>query len=316
LFPPVLRCPKLYNGSNLQNPLIGIALLCKDLATSLVNRSWYEIALPMLWKEIGYQYGYLPDCDRLRKVLYSRPYPPPGLQHVQSPSLAQLVLKYCDNITDAAIVNIANKCPYLQHVSLKGCREITNVSVKELARKCQNLYYLNLSGCVSMRFANGTMEMLSSRCENLEYFNFKADDACFENNQGCSFIDDSAVYEVAKNCAKMEKINLRYCVGISSQAMIEIAKSCRNLRYINVSGCGNIQDDTVNSLLESCGRLQYVNLSGCVITDNIVHKAKERTRKTLIYVTGCSSISPETLQILEDRRNLYLRNYHWIRNIG
>ncbi|PKY58046.1 RNI-like protein [Rhizophagus irregularis] len=296
----------------------------------------------MLWKEIGYQYGYLPDCDRLRKVLCSRPYPPPGLQHVrklaimcfdncmdkkdvsyivqnckelhtiiiqcelvtdkdmidilrnlqslnvslsdigfvdifrisvESPSLAQLVLKYCDNITDAAIVNIANKCPYLQHISLKGCGEITDVSVKELARKCQNLYYLNLSGCVSVRFANGTMEMLSSRCENLEYFNSKANDACFENNrnrwltsrdiqllasrckrlrflilEGCSLIDDPAVYEVAKNCAKLEKINLRYCAGIFSQAVFEIAKSCPNLRYIDISGCGNIQDDAVSCM--------------------------------------------------------------------
>ncbi|CAB4376863.1 unnamed protein product [Rhizophagus irregularis] len=96
------------------------------------------------------------------------------------------------------------------------------------------------------------MEMLSLRCENLEYFNSKADDACFENNrnrwltsrdiqllasrckrlwflilEGCFLIDDSAVYEVAKNCAKMEKINLRYCAGISSQVVIEIAKAVK-----------------------------------------------------------------------------------------
>lgn len=408
---------------------------CDLFPVLLVNKSWYEIALPMMWKEIGYQYGCLPDCYRLGEVLRSRPYHPQGVQHVrklgimcsnycidkkdvshivqncknlhtiiincelatdktiidilryagnlkhlgllscqlssitwfwlsvtcrnlhslnvtlsdicymdifrisaESPSLSQLILKYCDKITDAAITDIANKCPHLCHVSLKGCGEITDVSVRVLAQKCPNLHYLNLRDCVSVRYANGTMETLAARCQNLEYFNSKVDGTCFENNRnlylasrgiqllasgckglrflildGCTLIDDSAVCEVAKNCVKLEKIKLRYCAGISSRAVFEIAKSCPDLRYIDVSGCGNIQDDAICTLLQSCDRLQYANLSGCAVTDNIVHKARGLRKKLLICVTGCSSISPEALKMIEDKRNLYLMYYSWIR---
>ncbi|GES94808.1 F-box/LRR-repeat protein 20-like isoform X5 [Rhizophagus clarus] len=53
----------------------------------------------------------------------------------ESPSITQFVLKYCDKITDAAIANIANKCPHLRHVSLKGCREITSKTLRKTFRK-------------------------------------------------------------------------------------------------------------------------------------------------------------------------------------
>lgn len=115
---------------------------CNLFPILLVNRSWYEIALPMLWKEIGYQYGYLPDCDRLRKVLYSRPYPPPGLQHVRK--LAIMCFDNCMNKKDVSY--IVQNCKEL-HMIIIQCELVTDKDMIDILRYARNLKHLGLLRC-------------------------------------------------------------------------------------------------------------------------------------------------------------------------
>ena len=53
------------------------------------------------------------------------------------PMLAQLNVWLCGNLTDAAIIAVANKCPKLAQLNVGVCRKMTDAAIIEVANKCR-----------------------------------------------------------------------------------------------------------------------------------------------------------------------------------
>ena len=70
--------------------------------------------------------------------------------------LQSLKLSYCDNITDASVLEVARRCSNLQSLDLECCYDITDASVLEVARRCSNLQTLSLEWC----------DNITSACKN------------------------------------------------------------------------------------------------------------------------------------------------------
>ena len=45
----------------------------------------------------------------------------------------------CDNLTDAALIALAGKCPGITHADFCYCYNLTNVAVVALADKCPGI---------------------------------------------------------------------------------------------------------------------------------------------------------------------------------
>ena len=61
--------------------------------------------------------------------------------------LSSLYLRFCDKITDAAVIALAQGCPQLSSLNLAGLNKITDAAVIALAQGCPQLSSLNLYYC-------------------------------------------------------------------------------------------------------------------------------------------------------------------------
>ena len=51
---------------------------------------------------------------------------------------------HCENITDAAVIRLAEQCPGLTKVHLYGCGNITNDAIVALETQCASLTTMNV----------------------------------------------------------------------------------------------------------------------------------------------------------------------------
>jgi hypothetical protein len=59
-------------------------------------------------------------------------------------------LKDCSNITDAAVLALAEHCAGIQTISRTGCRNITDAAVLALTEHCAGIQDISLGGCSSI----------------------------------------------------------------------------------------------------------------------------------------------------------------------
>jgi hypothetical protein len=62
------------------------------------------------------------------------------------PSLVELGLPWCGDITDAGVCLLVSRCPNLRSIDLKSCN-ITDASVQAIAQSCKELRHLDVSWC-------------------------------------------------------------------------------------------------------------------------------------------------------------------------
>ena len=84
----------------------------------------------------------------------------------EAADLTELNFRWCELITDATILAIAESCPLLKIVDLAFSDRITDASVAVLARSCPQLESLNLSCCALLTDVSVTA--FARNCPQLE----------------------------------------------------------------------------------------------------------------------------------------------------
>ena len=140
------------------------------------------------------------------------------------PRLNSINLRYCSNVSNASLIEIAQGLPQLTSITCPG--KVTNASLVAIARGCPQLTFINLFCCRK--------------------------------------ITDTSVLEIARRCPRLTSINLGLCNKITDASLIEIARRCPQLTSIELYGCGNlVTDASVIELARGCPQLKSVIFSCC-----------------------------------------------------
>ncbi|KAK2702828.1 hypothetical protein QYM36_018579 [Artemia franciscana] len=86
-------------------------------------------------------------------------------------SLKKLSLRYCDQVTDSGLVNLAAQPESfkrsIEELDLSFCSRITDFGLSKLLPELKRLRVLNLKGC--RKVTSKTLETVKSYCPKLRY---------------------------------------------------------------------------------------------------------------------------------------------------
>ncbi|GFS42686.1 EIN3-binding F box protein 1 [Actinidia rufa] len=78
-----------------------------------------------------------------------------------------------------------------------------------------------------------------------------------------SSLGDEGLYEIAKGCPLLEKLDLCQCPAISDKAVLAIAKNCPNLTSLTIESCPNIGNGSLQAVGSCCRNLTSVSIKKC-----------------------------------------------------
>lgn len=163
-------------------------------------------------------------CDHLlNETLY------PFLRHQ---SLTYLSLAGCHNITDEAILKVAEYCKGLQHLDLRACGSVSDTSLSAIALNCRGLKHLNV-GRIRDR-EKVTVESISMIAKYTQ--------ATVLGLAGCD-IDDHCMKVLASyRGTGLERVSVNSCFKITNETVYALLKYCPNLSVFEMKECHRIND--------------------------------------------------------------------------
>ncbi|MBA3815630.1 MAG: hypothetical protein H0X29_03755 [Parachlamydiaceae bacterium] len=175
--------------------------------------------------------------------------------------ISDLSLSNCKLLRDSHVVKIVERFNSLRYLSLKNCSNITNAALVALAQgsNMANLNNLNLRNCFQIN-DNAIKTLVSSPAmANLSNFNLR----------NCYRISDLAISAIAKssNMSKLNNLNLRSCYRITSKAIRAIGESSNmfNLHSLNLANCYRLTDAGIAALARGSNmiNMEKINLQDC-----------------------------------------------------
>lgn len=215
-----------------------------------------------------------------------------------NPSLTDLDLSQCDNVTDSAMSILALEAPGIRALNILGCRDITNNGVRRLAHGCASLTSLCLGWC---DLSDNALLVLSQKCTLLEELDVsgcgRLSDAgvtavttgcrrltslslegCREvsawavaagsapltslNMGGCTLVTDAGVAAIATAHPRLRSLSFRLCRAVGDVALRFLAMRCSELRSLDISRCGAVTDLGISMVAAACPQLRDVDLEG------------------------------------------------------
>jgi hypothetical protein len=188
------------------------------------------------------------------------------------PNITSVHLDRCCNITDTALVALAEGCPGIAAIWLRGCSNITDAAVVALAERCRGIADIRLGGCTNI--TDTALLALAGRCPGIVRI-------VLDNRAGSSNITDVGVVALAERCPGIADIVLAGA-NITDEAVGALAKRCPGITAIALGGCSNLTDEAVKELARHCPKLNSVNFEYC---ENLTNEALSALRLKGVNVT-------------------------------
>jgi hypothetical protein len=153
----------------------------------------------------------------------------PFLEHGQ---LTYLSLAGCQRVTDDAILQVANTCPYLEHLDLRACGHVTNTSISQIALRCPQLRHLNV-GRVKDRqhITDHSIELIAKHTQ-----------VSVLGLAGCDISDVSLTLLAECRREGIERISINNCYRVSNLTVQAYARHCPRLSVFEMKECHLISD--------------------------------------------------------------------------
>ena len=110
--------------------------------------------------------------------------------------MKRMFLAECHNLTDAAVLAVAERLPGLTHIDLTSFGRIdaiTSSAVETLASKCRELDYIRLSDCPN--------------------------------------VSDAALMKIAEHCSKLRELHV-YETAVTAAVLAKLAIKCSKLKTV------------------------------------------------------------------------------------
>ncbi|KAI9264055.1 hypothetical protein BDA99DRAFT_508261 [Phascolomyces articulosus] len=163
-------------------------------------------------------------CDHVNNAALS-----PIIQHGQ---LTHVSLAGCYQITDACIMQMADRCRQLQHLDLRACGQISDVSISAIAMQCRALKHLNV-GRVRDR------HRITVKSIRLIALHTKV---TVLGLAGCQVDDECMLLLAQYRHRDLERISVNSCHHITNVTIRAYARYCPNLSVFEMKECHLIND--------------------------------------------------------------------------
>lgn len=225
------------------------------------------------------------------------------------PTLLNLDLSLCKQITDKSVLRIVDALENLENLELGGCSNITDSGLLAIANGLERLKSLNLRSCWNVtdegiRFIAGqtdkktgnlTLERLglpNCQClsdDELKSILFpKTGNLALERLglQDCQRLSDDALKYISLGLPSVNSINLSFCIGVSDAGLKYMAK-ISSLRELNLSSCDSVSDSGVAYLAEAASPITSLDVSFC---DKVTDQSLDYVSRGLFNLR-CLSLS-------------------------
>jgi len=156
-------------------------------------------------------------------------------------------------IHDTALALLALQCPRLERINVRQC-PVTEEGLISFARACHSLRDVKLRDCGNAVTNAVVAALAQSSGVSLRRLNLR----------GCRFVDDSALFELARHAPQLEVLDLTYAIDISDNGVVSLVAGCPYLRVFILDSCFRVTDAIVGAIAEhSAASLQVLSLSGC-----------------------------------------------------
>lgn len=224
-----------------------------------------------------------------------------GINNIES-----LNLSGCFNINDWALSHaLSQEMPTLTELNLSLCKQITDRSLEKIAHYWKNLEVLELGGCTNI--TNTGLLLVSWGLKKLKTLNLRS----------CRYISDHGIGHLcglgehgyaAFGTLELEHLGLQDCQKLTDQALKHVSTGLVNLKSLNLSFCGSVTDSGIKCLSKlPC--LKIVNLRSCdnVTDTGLGYLSEGGSRLETLDVSFCENIGDQGLHHLS--QGLYsLRN--------
>jgi len=196
------------------------------------------------------------------------------LQHNVGQNLISVDLSDVVNVTDTAILAIAEKCPKLQGLNLSMCKDtqdhaesvqIYDESIVRIAERCPALRRIKLSHCVHL--TDQSAIALATHCKVLLEIDL----------MNCHLITDNALLAIFQHCSELREFRINQCNNITDSAFTHSALttlppgSYHQLRILDLTNVNGITDQSVAAIVEAAPKIRNLILNKCnKITDESV----------------------------------------------
>lgn len=149
--------------------------------------------------------------------------------------LQALALAPCHEwLSDADLLPVLARNPQLRSVALAGCGQLSRRALGALAEGCPRLRRLSLAHC---DWVDGlALRGLADRCPALEELDLTA----------CRQLKDEAiVYLARRRGAGLRSLSLAVNANVGDTAVQELARNCPRLEHLDLTGCLRVGSDGV-----------------------------------------------------------------------
>ncbi|XP_067090544.1 F-box and leucine-rich repeat protein 13 [Osmerus mordax] len=200
-----------------------------------------------------------------------------GLRYLtESPSASRLLelnLDHCSRISDLSIMRVAQRCSQLRHLSVRYCDNLTDAALEWLSNS--SVISLDISGCnvqdqgLTLLGGNcGLKKLVASECVwitdiSIEKFCREVPGLEQLDVSHCVSLSDQAIKALAFYCRALVSLNLRGCPKMTDMAVQYLAGTGHFLRELDLSGCMLLTDKTARLLQRGCPQLCSISMNYC-----------------------------------------------------
>lgn len=161
--------------------------------------------------------------------------------------LVKLDFSNNSNITNAALEEVIQNCPYLQNLILNKT-EISFRILEHIGRHCPRLKRFHAMLCLRFR-EQCFLEIFARRCQWLEELDLRG-----------SLSSSMGVIALSRHCSRLKYFAAR---DISEEAILALACNCQDLEQLVLEGRRvEITAPSIRVLAEECKRLKKVSFKG------------------------------------------------------
>ncbi len=192
-------------------------------------------------------------------------------QHL--PKLHRLDLDESPGISDAGVIELAQKCTALKDLNLCGT-SITDAAITAIATNCGDLEELVLQNCENLTDAALRVVRLP-KLTNLDL-------------SGCSEISDAGLIELSRQCTALKSLGI--CgTSITDAAVSAVARNCPDFQDL-FADSADITDESIKLLAKHCAHLSNLDLDGTGITVASVLALARAPNLKILWVDGPNCI--------------------------
>ncbi|KAI4971428.1 hypothetical protein ZWY2020_002342 [Hordeum vulgare] len=234
------------------------------------------------------------------------------------PSLKQLYLRKCSQISDGLLKDFAEAAKVLENLQIEECNRVTLTGILSFLLNCSPKFKaLSLVKCTGIKDICSAPAQLPV-CKSLRSLTIKQ----------CPGFTDSSLAVVGMICPHLENLDLSGLGAVTDDGLLPLIRSsesglvhvdlngCENLTdaaisalvkahgtslaHLSLEGCSKITDASLFAISESCSELAELDLSNCMVSDYgvAVLASAERLKLRVLSLSGCLKVTPKSVPFL------------------